>query len=300
MTPPVVSVVIPTYNHANFLKAAIESVLNQTFSDWETVVVNNYSEDDTVEVVSSFKDPRIHLINFNNYGVIAASRNKGIGLSKGKFIAFLDSDDTWYPQKLDHCLNLLQSGWNAVCHGEFWIKNGVVLRKAFYGPQSRTTYPSLLFEGNCLSTSAIIVEKSSVERVGGFSEDPSMVTAEDYALWLSLAKSGCRFAILDEILGEYRIHGGNQSKGITRNLLAELSVLEKSFSNITSQNLKTRLKMNRRIALAYYRGAREMQTEGNYFGSLGLIFKSWLKFPFLLRQYIAAGLGFIGWLKHRE
>ncbi len=74
---PFVSVVIPTYNHAKLLKKALDSVLAQTFKDWEAIVVNNFSTDDTVEVVNSFTDPRIKLLNFNNSGVIAASRNRG-------------------------------------------------------------------------------------------------------------------------------------------------------------------------------------------------------------------------------
>jgi teichuronic acid biosynthesis glycosyltransferase TuaG len=80
---PLVSVVIPTYNHAQFLRAAIQSVIDQTFSDWEAVVVNNYSEDDTVQIVASFNDARIRLVNFRNHGVIAASRNYGMGLATG-------------------------------------------------------------------------------------------------------------------------------------------------------------------------------------------------------------------------
>jgi len=97
MTSPAVSVIIPTYNHARFLRAAIQSVVDQTFPDWEIVIVNNYSEDDTVQIVASFNDPRIRLVNFCNHGVIAASRNHGMSLATGKAIAFLDSDDIWYP-----------------------------------------------------------------------------------------------------------------------------------------------------------------------------------------------------------
>src|SRR3989304_1426515 len=79
MTPsPLVSVIIPTYNHAHFLREALESVCAQTHANWEAVVINNYSEDNTVEVVESFKDPRIRLENFRNNGVIAAFRNRGI------------------------------------------------------------------------------------------------------------------------------------------------------------------------------------------------------------------------------
>jgi len=300
MANPVVSVVIPTYNHAQFLKAAIQSVLDQTFADWEAIIVNNYSEDETVGLVASFKDPRIRLVNFRNHGIIAASRNHGIGLARGKYIAFLDSDDTWYPEKLSHCVARLESGCDVVCHGEVWVKEGSQPRKVFYGPLERTKYLSLLYDGNCLSTSAIVVKKSALDRVGVFDEDARMVTAEDYELWLRLAKDGCRFALVGEILGEYRLHGGNQSKAVMRNFQAELAVLEKHFAGIADRGLTSRLRTQRRIALAYYAAARGMQAEGNHTGAMKLLLRSWITYPLILRQYAAAAIGLWGLARRRK
>lgn len=300
MPKPTVSVVIPTYNHAKFLKSALQSVLDQTFSDWEAIVVNNYSEDETEELVASFKDPRIRLVNFRNHGIIAASRNHGIGLASGKYVAFLDSDDTWYPEKLARCVEMLETGCDVVCHGEAWVKEGSPPRKVFYGPQKRTQYLSLLYDGNCLSTSAIVVKKSALESVGGFDEDPRMVTAEDYELWLRLAKDGCRFALVGEILGEYRLHGGNQSKAVMRNFQAELTALQKHFAGIDGNGLMARLRTKRRLALAYYAAARGMQAEGNHKGAMKLLLQSWMKYPFILRQYAAAVIGLLGYAKRRH
>lgn len=87
-TKPYVSVVIPTYNHAKLLKKALDSVLAQTFQDWEAIVINNFSTDNTIEVVDSFADRRIKIFNFSNSGVIAASRNHGLREATGDFIAF--------------------------------------------------------------------------------------------------------------------------------------------------------------------------------------------------------------------
>lgn len=300
MATPSVSVVIPTYNHARFLKAAIQSVLNQTFADWEAIVVNNYSEDNTVEIIEAFNDPRIRLVNFHNHGIIAAARNHGISLANGKYIAFLDSDDTWYPEKLARCVEMLESGYDAVCHGEFWVKEGSPPRKVFYGPQPRTNYLSLLYDGNCLSTSAIVVKKSALDDVGGFDESPQMVTAEDYELWLKLANNGNRFALIDEMLGEYRLHGGNQSKAVLRNFQAELAVLKKHFAGIVADGLKSRLRTQRRLALAYYAAARGMQAEGRHADGLKLLLQSWMKYPFILRQYAAAAIGLLGCIRPRR
>ena len=98
-----VSVVVPTYNHARFIGDALRSVVAQTFGDWEAVVVNNFSTDDTVDVVRGIGDPRIRLVDFANHGIIAAGRNEGIRLATGDYVAFLDSDDAWHPGKLERC-----------------------------------------------------------------------------------------------------------------------------------------------------------------------------------------------------
>ena len=98
---PLISVVIPTYNHAHYLGCALESVLNQTYTNWEAIVIDNHSTDNTDEVMASFTDPRITYLKIHNNGVIAASRNAGILTAKGKWVAFLDSDDRWYPRKFE-------------------------------------------------------------------------------------------------------------------------------------------------------------------------------------------------------
>jgi glycosyltransferase involved in cell wall biosynthesis len=295
---PLVSVIIPTYNHAQFLQAAIQSVIGQTFTDWEVVVVNNYSEDNTIEVVASFDDPRIRLVNFRNNGIIAASRNYGIDLAKGRYIAFLDSDDVWYPDKLRFCVEAISGQADAVCHGEIWVKEGAAPHEVYYGPRERLSYLSLLYDGNCLSTSAMVVRKSAINKVGGFSENPTFVTAEDYELWLRLAKAGCVFTLIKKILGEYRIHGGNQSKVALRNYYAEVAVIEAHLASIGKEEGR-RLRARRRFSLAYYGAARAMQADGNHGAAAKLLLQSWWRYPFILRQYGAAGIGLVRWLKQR-
>ena len=91
---------MPSYNHGLYIGKAIDSVLNQSFTDLELIIIDNYSSDNTDNVLSNYKDKRIKVFKFNNYGVIAASRNYGIKKAKGTFIAFIDSDDIWYENKL--------------------------------------------------------------------------------------------------------------------------------------------------------------------------------------------------------
>ncbi len=102
-TSPLISVVIPTFNHADFLKVAISSVEEQTYQNFEIIIVDNHSSDHTNKVVESFNDDRIRLHKINNEGIIAASRNAGVDYAKGDWIAYLDSDDFWYPTRLQ-CL----------------------------------------------------------------------------------------------------------------------------------------------------------------------------------------------------
>ena len=108
-TAPLVSVVIPTYNHARFLDSALQSVLDQTYTHWEAIIIDNHSTDNTDEVMASFTDSRFTYIKIHNNGVIAASRNAGIRAAKGEFIAFLDSDDIWLPRKLEIQLKYFES-----------------------------------------------------------------------------------------------------------------------------------------------------------------------------------------------
>ena len=115
-----VEVIIPTYNQADFLREALQSVLDQDFTDWKITVVNNMSTDHTRDVVTEFADPRIRIVDFANHGVIAASRNRALLGSNAEYVAFLDSDDWWNPKKLSTCVSRLDEGADVVCHAEEW------------------------------------------------------------------------------------------------------------------------------------------------------------------------------------
>ena len=105
MSNPLISVVIPSFNRAKLLKRAINSVQNQTYSNWEIVIVDNFSKDETDLILEPLLSDKILIIKINNEGVIAKSRNVGIKNAKGKYIAFLDSDDWWLPKKLELIIN---------------------------------------------------------------------------------------------------------------------------------------------------------------------------------------------------
>ncbi len=291
---PLVSIVIPTYNHAHFLGKALQSVIDQTYPNWEAIVVDNHSSDKTVEVVEGMRDPRIRLLNIDNCGVIAASRNLGISESHGEWLAFLDSDDFWYPAKLQKCLDQLSRGYDLVCHGERWLGNGRD-RQVMYGPESRATYHSLLFDGNCLSTSAIVMKRENAIAAGGFLEEPEIVTAEDYDFWLRLARAGARIGFVNEFLGEYTIHSGNQTRGVLRHMDAVLAVLERhlSYASENGTAFPGWLARKRR-AIAYYSGARGLQDEGCHREAWKYFAQSVVTWPFYAKIYAAMLFNVLG------
>ena len=294
---PLISVIIPTYNHAHFLEKAIQSVINQTYTDWEIIVIDNHSKDNTDEVVNGFHNESIRLLKVYNNGIIARSRNVGIKAAKGKLIAFLDSDDLWYPSKLEFCYAKINSGYDMVCHAEIWVReeNGVRKeRKVFYGPESHATFDKLLFEGNCISTSAVVVKYSDVKKVGGFDESPDMITAEDYHLWLKLARSGVRIGFVDEILGEYKIHAGNCSKAALSSMHAIRTVFENIYSEIPVHNFISRIKSIRRRAIIIYSGARGSQQNREFVKAVPLFIEAIFRWPFIPKFYIAMFINLFG------
>ncbi len=269
---PLISVVIPTYNQASLLRLALQSVMAQTHQNWEAIVINNHSSDDTENVVRSIHDQRISLINFANNGIIAASRNLGIQQARGEYVAFLDSDDTWVPRKLEICLKqLVATHSDGVCHNEYQVRNGVRERVLRYGPKANFVYQKLLFNGNCVSTSALLIRRDQLLKANLFSEDKSINTAEDYDLWLRLSKNGCRLLFLSDVLGDYLIHSSNNSAAVSRHFNAVFNVVQSHFQNLLKdpgsnshrKHLLLRLKMRLRTATLWYGAARHAQAQGN-------------------------------------
>ena len=124
-----VSIILPTYNRASsYLKEAIDSVINQSYMNWELIVIDNNSTDNTIDLVKSYKSNKIFIYQINNNGVIAKSRNLGIEKSSGDYVAFLDSDDFWYKNKLQKCVDEIKSdNFLIISHAEKWLfSNGSI------------------------------------------------------------------------------------------------------------------------------------------------------------------------------
>jgi glycosyltransferase involved in cell wall biosynthesis len=186
-----ISVIIPTYNRARKLVRAISSVLYQTFTDYEIIVVDDGSRDETVDYLAPIEHHIKYLSHPKNLGVSAA-RNTGIKVSGCSLIAFLDSDDYWLPEKLFTQMEFFRENPEAVaCQTEeIWIRNGLRVNpgKKHLKPSGDIFEPSLKL---CLvSPSAVMLKRSLLDEVGLFDED--LPACEDYDLWLRIS---CQYPI---------------------------------------------------------------------------------------------------------
>jgi glycosyltransferase involved in cell wall biosynthesis len=218
---PFFSIIIPTYNHAHLINRCLDSVIAQTFNNWEAIVINNFSTDNTIEVVGGYKDPRIKLINFYNNGIIAASRNVGIKNAQSEWICFLDSDDWWYPEKLKIC-QLYTDYFNFIYHAlDSYSVEGKSKRSRFKGRKLHGDYfCDLMINGNGISNSSVVVKKELLNKVGEMSEDRELVAAEDYDCWIRIAQIDNRFKYIRKFLGAYWV-GNNISKASEKIILVE-------------------------------------------------------------------------------
>lgn len=247
---PFVSVVIPTYNHGQFIGDAIQSVIDQTFSNWEVLVIDNHSTDNTDEVVSRFGDPRISVIKIHNNGVIAASRNAGIREAKGDWVAFLDSDDWWASEKLQVCCECIREEVDFIYHGLKIVRDNSsnFKRRSVKARQVKTpVLIDLLINTNAIATSSVLVRKCLLEQVGGMSEAHELIASEDYNTWLKVASLTNGFKYLPVQLGFYRIHGQGASQ-------KDMSIPTRHAANEFMHVLNDHQKVQLEAALKYMKG----------------------------------------------
>jgi glycosyltransferase involved in cell wall biosynthesis len=202
-----VSVIIPTYNRAHLIAETILSALEQSLADREIIVVDDGSTDETSEVLRTFEDKVIYIRQANSGP--AKARNTGIRMARGKYIAFLDSDDIWLPEKLELQNHTLEhnSHQGLVFTDVMWFSNGQVMVPSLrdkYQLHTGDVFEKLLFD-NWIATSSVLVKRECLEEVGGFDEDPQIMFVEDWNLWIRLAKR-FKFGMVDRVLVKRRYH----------------------------------------------------------------------------------------------
>ncbi len=261
MQNPLVSLVMPTYNHARYLGCALQSVLDQTYTNWEAIVIDNHSTDNTDEVMASFADPRITYLKIHNNGVIAASRNAGIRVAKGEWVAFLDSDDWWTKDKLQVCSDHIDEKVDFIYHYlEIASDKPRYFRKVIKSHQVNSpVLMDLLLKGNVIANSSVVMRKSLLEKIGGINEGVEMIATEDYNAWLRVAKLTNQFVCLPCKLGYYRAHTQNTSSPSKKDMSLPLRRAVSEFIGLLSEQQKLKLESNFR-----YISGRFNYLAGNY------------------------------------
>ena len=206
---PVVTVVMPAYNCELYIEESIRSVMAQTYKDWELLVIDDCSTDSTRSIIQAIskEDDRIKLIeNPQNVGV-AKTRNKGFELSKGDYVALLDSDDIWMPEKLEKQLSLIEKTGADLVYTSYAIVNSdrKISRSAYKVPET-TSFGELLKE-NVIGCSTVLIS-SEIAKKYQFIED---YYHEDYCLWLNLLRDGYKVIGCPEVLVEWRFMSNSRS-----------------------------------------------------------------------------------------
>lgn len=279
------SVVIPTYNRANCIKRCIDSVLNQIYQDFEIVVVDNYSDDTTFEIIQSYSDSRIRFFQIHNHGIIAASRNRGVKEAHGEWICFLDSDDWWRSDKL-----LELEKWTMQNDFLYHKMKAVSNSGSYFRLQGKKckddVFTQILTSGNLMCNSSVSVRKQVLENVGLLSEEAALVGVEDCDCWLKIAKKRYRFNFISKPLGYYWL-GTNYSVSYEQ-LKKEEQLVEKYMMDLP---MDKRILASKNLA---FRKGRVLHKLGDYKNSLAFYRMSW-KLSFsrdlkLLILYVAAML----------
>ncbi len=213
MSDSLVSIIIPAYNAEKYVKAAIDSVLHQTYPNIEVVVVDDGSTDSTKAIIEELAcgDNRVRVFSQKNVGQSAA-RNAGIGQARGEYVAFLDADDLFLPEKIERQVRYLEA------HPDCGISYCKIYHFFDENPPELYYFPVLhpsgnifadLLRGNFINPLTVVVRRSVLDEFGAF-ENTFRRVDEQY-LWLKLSYRGVRFAYLDEPLGLYRVHANSLS-----------------------------------------------------------------------------------------
>ena len=226
---PIVSVIIPTFNRAHLIGKAVKSVLSQTYQDFEIIVVDDGSTDNTGEIIRSFKDKRVKYIEkYKKNKGISVARNIGIKMARGKYFAFLDSDDEWLSEKLSKQIKVLQyespevgAVYSNLCYMD---ENGKNTNKLRNPKKEGYIYEDLLGKNYVGPPLTLLIRKECFHRVGLF--DDLLNAQEDWDMWIRIAKY-YRFALIKIPLVKYRLHSNQLSKNLGVKIITANRILVK-------------------------------------------------------------------------
>ena len=224
-----ISIIIPAFNQEKYVVEAIQSVLEQTYSDWELIVVDDGSTDSTANVVQQFSDRRIRYIHQTNRGLPGA-RNTGIANSTGEFIAFLDADDRYHPRKLEVQLNHLTQNPHVGLSYTSRISIDAGGNRLTYTRAPTTASLANILLGFPFTINDILIHRHWVDSVNGYDES-FLLNSEDRDFYVRLALAGCQFAGIEDTLAFRRFHAGRLFKNIPEKIETFFRSLDTAFAN---------------------------------------------------------------------
>lgn len=216
MKEDLVSIIMPVYNCEKYIKEAVDSVLNQNYDNWELIIVDDLSDDNSACIIDTYvsKDSRIKSIWFSENKGAAEARNKAIESSKGRYLAFLDCDDKWKENKLNSQIDYMKEkkiGFSFTNY-ELISDKGKKLNRVVSGPET-LDYKEML-KGNSIGCLTVVIDKNEIKDF----KMPLLRKGQDYAAWLKVLKNGHKAYRLNENLAEYRIRSNSLSRSISSSL----------------------------------------------------------------------------------
>ena len=232
---PEVSIILPSYNYENYIGKAIDSVINQSYPNWELIIIDDGSTDNSINVIKRYRDKRIHLFTQKNIGV-SKTLNRGIQLSKGKYICFLDADDKYHPEKLSYQVEYMDSGFDIVTtevqaiddkdekssFEHFNVTWNSYDKDKIFGKDKLSNF---LYK-NYFCKSSLMIKKNLFDKYGLF--DPRLITAYDLELWLKIIPNA-QITRIDKVLTYYRWHNKNETTINNNRIRTELLLILDNF-----------------------------------------------------------------------
>ena len=294
--PPLLSIIVPVYNAEKYIEKTLESIFAQSFKDYEIIVVDDGSTDNTPAILNYFKD-NITYIRQKNSGGPASPRNNGIFAAKGKYIALFDSDDIMFEKKLEKDIQILENNPDvSLLFSNFtllqnetpslysWFEKDNVKQLINSIPAIQleaTTYRFLrpiydeILQNNFIGTSTVVIKKSDIVDTGLF--DESLIGIEDRDMWLRLSKAGKIFAFNTEVLSYYRFLEGSISRQ-TKNIISRLNFYNKLLKeNLSRKNRKI---VNNRLGEIYLQYALTLRNQKKFLPAISQNIKSLFLFKY--------------------
>lgn len=207
---PLVSVIVPCYNCERFVEEALRSVLGQTLRDIEVLAVDDCSTDSTAAVVAAIaeSDPRLTLMRQEANGGVALARNRALARARGRYVAYLDSDDVWLPEKLEHQLAFMRQGGYVACYTSYETIEEDGAHRNYVRVPASIDYRGFL-KNTITCSHTLVFDTDEVDRA--LLVMPDIRKGQDFATWLQVMKAGQVMHGLDEVLARRRVSGGSLS-----------------------------------------------------------------------------------------